>query len=154
VFDVTEDGFDIDIALDAESLALLRKQVILGLLPKAVQAEADVHAPVVLGSGAFGFEGAGVAGCSFVNADLGPVAVLGSLAASSLGGQALVSRADKLVLLGIIWEILRAEERFADQFRYAVFFLFTMKGVVFDIVAQLVFFNIGVVLFAAVARIG
>jgi len=69
-------------------------------------------------------------------------------------GQALVGRANELVFFGIIGQVLRAEDSFADQFGFVVLLLFAMEGIVFDIIAQLVVFNIGIILFAAIASIG
>ena len=133
--DVAEDRLDFGITQYPEGFAVFRKEIVLGLFPKAAQAEADVYPPVALGMGAFRFEGAGVAGSCLVNTDFGPVAVLSSLTASCLVGQALVSRTDKLVLVGIIGEVLRAKECFADQFGFAMFLLFPIKSVVFDVIA-------------------
>jgi hypothetical protein len=35
VFDLAEDGFDLDVALNSQSFALLREQVVAGLFPEA-----------------------------------------------------------------------------------------------------------------------
>jgi hypothetical protein len=45
--------------LDSEQYTLLRNQVLFGLLTAATQAESSLHAPVALGTGTFGLEGAG-----------------------------------------------------------------------------------------------
>ena len=66
MFDLAENRFDLDVALNSQDFALLRKQVGSGLISETPQAEAYAHMAVVLGSGAFGFEWTGVAPISFI----------------------------------------------------------------------------------------
>src|SRR3990170_6372689 len=132
---------------------MLREQVVSSLLQETAQAETHSHVAIAFCSGAFGFEGTGVAPSGFIVAQLSPIAVFGSFSASAPIGQALVGRAGELVLFRIIRQVLRTEDGFADQFGFAMLLLFTMKGVVFDIVAQFVFFKVGIVRFAAIACI-
>jgi hypothetical protein len=104
--------------------------------------------------GIFRLEGTGVAVRGFVDPDIGLVAILGFWMASGSVGQALAGGTDELVPLGVIGEILGTEKCLADQLGFAVFLLFPVESVVFDIVAQLMIFEINVVLFTTLTCIG
>ena len=56
--------------------------------------------------------------------------------------------------LGVVGEVFGAKKRLADQLGFAVSLLFPVESVVFDIVAQLMIFEINVILFTAITCIG
>ena len=91
---------------------------------------------------------------TLINALFTLIAILSSTCAGKTIGQALVGRTDELVILLVIRKALVLKHLLVDQFRFALFDLFAMEGVVFDIIAQLIGFQVGVVFFAAIARIG
>ena len=153
VFDMPEDRLHVNIALDAEPLACFGEQIGFGLFPETPQAEADIQAAIALGIGTFGFEGTGVAVGGFIDPDLGLVTIFRFGMARGAVGQVLTGRAGELVPLGVVGEVLGAEQGLADQLGFAVFLLFPVEGVIFDIIAQLVLFEINIVLFTAISGI-
>jgi hypothetical protein len=102
VFDVTEDRFDFDIAQDAQGLASLREQIGFGLFSEATQAETDPHMTIALRLSTFWFEWASVAARGFIVTHFYPVTIIRFFMTGIAVGQALVSRANELVCLGII----------------------------------------------------
>jgi hypothetical protein len=75
-------------------------------------------------------------------AGLDRVAVVRLLVPGIAIGQGLTRRTGERIGMFIVGEILAAEERFADELGVLMLVLFTVEGVVFDIVAQLVFFEV------------
>lgn len=116
-----EDRLHLDIAQDAEPLALIGEQVGFGLFSETPQAEVDIQAAIVFGLGTFRLERTGVAVWGLVDPELGLVAIFGFGMARGVVGQALLGRADELVPLSVIGEVLGVEKVLADQLGFAVF---------------------------------
>ncbi len=123
------------------NFALFRKQVGFGLLSEASQAEADADMAIAFGLGTLRLEGASITISCLVMAGLDRVAIVGLLMPGVAIGQALSSRAGEIIGLFVIGEILGSKDGFADELRVSMLLLFTVKGIVFDIIAQLVFFK-------------
>jgi hypothetical protein len=77
VFDISENGFGLSGTLLPQGQALLGEQVVPGLLAIALEFKADLHAAIVFGLRAFGFERAGSTIQTLIETAFGEVAVFG-----------------------------------------------------------------------------
>ena len=113
VFDDAKDRFHFDGTGRPQALSCFTGQVGSGLAAIFEQAQADADLTVSLCPGTFGSERTLAAGMTLVDAPMGDIAIVGSIAGSILILQSLVGWADELVLLLVIGEVLCQELAFA-----------------------------------------
>jgi len=153
VFEEAEDRLHLDGALRPQTLAHGAGEVGAGLAAVFEQAEAEADLAVALRTRALGLERAGGALVAGIDPALAEIAVISGVAGLAFKVQTLVGRADEFVFLLIVGEVLGQELAFADQFGFAEVMSILVKGVVLEVIAQLLFFEVGVVLFTAIACI-
>ena len=90
---------------------------------------------------------------TFVIAAFRHIAILTAMGAGFLIGQGLVGRTGKSIPICIIGEILRTETERQDAFGFARRVGILVKGVVLEVILDLVCFKIGIILFAAIGHI-
>lgn len=77
MFDIPKYRFRLNRAFLAQCNALLGKQVLFGLLAKALEFKTDLDAPIACGFGAFGFERTISALCAFIKSTFRKIACAG-----------------------------------------------------------------------------
>ena len=108
---------------------------------------------VALGFDTFTLEGKVCAGFTLVVTVLTLVAVVGFGLASVEITEMLLVGADELIGLGVILKTVSAERKFADDVGIAVAVCVLIEGGVFGVVAEAVFFEVLVILLAAIGGI-
>jgi len=106
VFDDAKDRLHFGGALCSQALPSLAGEIFPGLASIFKEAKADSDLAVAFSLATLPLERAFATRMALVEASIGDIPVVGGVAGSVLEGQPLVSRADELILFGVIVEVL------------------------------------------------
>ena len=153
VFHVPESGFRLDTALFSQGGALFGEQILPGLSTIFPKFEADLDLAIALGFGTLRLERAGGAVITCIVSAFRHIAIFAAVGAGLLIGQGVLGRTGKSIVICIVREILRSETECLNAFGFARWMGILIEGVVLEVILDLIGFEIGIILFAAIGRI-